>query len=260
MDKKQPISGDRPIGLDQIGLLKAHKRLEIRQIRQRLEALQRRGDGGPLPDWSDLTLPQRFSIALRMLPLDLKESLLGKSGTQLRRYEAGAEIPFAVVAALATETQLPLQWLATGRAASDMDIWPSDEVAIQKLAFTASAGSGSLNVDDHAEHLPLARIVLDHVKVKPQNARVLEASGESMRETINDGDLLLVDIADRTIAEGKVYVFSVGDDIFVKRLRNAGGRVLIRADNQELFPGEEPVPSAIPFRVYGRVKWVGRSL
>jgi phage repressor protein C with HTH and peptisase S24 domain len=70
---------------------------------------------------------------------------------------------------------------------------------------------------------------------------------------------MLVDISDSTIVEGRIYLFSVGDDVFVKRLRRTGQRILVRADNQELFPGEEPVPDGIPFRVYGRVKWSGRS-
>jgi phage repressor protein C with HTH and peptisase S24 domain len=185
---------------------------------------------------------------------------LGKSETQLRRYETGSEIPFTVIATLAREAELPIEWLATGEPGDGEPTAFLEDIAVQKLAFTASAGSGSLAIDDHAAKLPFPRSVLDRVNVKAANARVLEASGESMKSTINDGDLLLVDISDNTIAEGKVYVFSIGDEVFVKRLRRTGERIMVRADNQDLFPGEEPVPSGIPFRVYGRVKWAGRNL
>jgi phage repressor protein C with HTH and peptisase S24 domain len=46
-----------------------------------------------------------------------------------------------------------------------------------------------------------------------------------MRTTINDGDLMLVDVspAATEIVEGKIYVFAIADEAYVKRLRRAGG-------------------------------------
>lgn len=91
--------------------------------------------------------------------------------------------------------------------------------------------------------------------------RLWEASGESMRETIHDGDLLLVDVspAATQIVEGKIYVFSIGNEAFVKRLRRLGDKTIMISDNREMFP-EEVVPDHLPMRVYGRVKWTGRTL
>jgi phage repressor protein C with HTH and peptisase S24 domain len=105
------------------------------------------------------------------------------------------------------------------------------------------------------------RFILKSAGVAPQNARLLEASGESMKTTINDGDLLLVDVspAAATIVEGKIYVFSLGNEAFVKRLRRTAGRVIMISDNREMFPPED-VSKHLEMRIYGQVKWAGRNL
>jgi phage repressor protein C with HTH and peptisase S24 domain len=81
-----------------------------------------------------------------------------------------------------------------------------------------------------------------------------------MYPTIDDRDLMLVNIANTDIVEGKFYVFSIGDEVFVKRLRRAGGRVLMMSDNRDLFPHDEPVPDDQPFTVHARVEWAGRRM
>lgn len=252
---------------------KRKKRLGIKQIREFVDQIAVLPAGAALPDLSHLSIGERFAIALRLIPAAQREATLKRSPQQIARYESGTEIPLTSVAALAAAAEIPLKWIVTGRA---MERKPplvyvdaarpvaagADEVPVQKLAFRASAGSGALAIDEAAGHLRFPRLVLEHVGVRPEHARLMEASGESMRPTINDGDLLLVDISPQaqSIAEGKIYVFSVGEEVFVKRLRAVGGRILIRADNQDLYPGEEPVPPDLPFRLYGRVKWAGRNL
>lgn len=248
------------------------KRLEIKQIRAFVEKLQGQPDGAPMPDWSDLSIGDRFAIALRLIPADQREKLLGKSESHLKRYESGTDIPLTVVAALAAETEIPLAWIVSGKA---MDRLPplvritpdqpnneyADDVAVQKLAFKVAAGRGALMLDDTQKYHSVPRFILQSAGVAPQNARLLEASGESMKTTINDGDMLLVDVSPTatTIVEGKIYVFSLGDEAFVKRLRRTGGKVIMISDNREMFPPEE-VPEESAMRIYGQVKWAGRNL
>lgn len=81
-----------------------------------------------------------------------------------------------------------------------------------------------------------------------------------MTPTINDGDLAIVDIAASDLADGKIYVFSIGEDVFVKRLRREPGRILMVSDNADLYPQPEVIPRHEPFSIFGRVKWAGRQL
>ena len=224
-----------------------------------------------MPDWSHLSIGDRLAVARRLVPSDAIEGLTGKSDSQLQRYEIAPTIPLNSVAALAAETEIPLDWFVSGRA---MDRKPPlvritpdapqadpEDVPIQKLAFKAAAGHGALVVDDQAEHVRFPRFSLSHAGVAPQNARLMEAAGESMKDTINDGDLMLIDVspAAQQIVEGKIYVFGIGNEAYVKRLRRSGERLIMVSDNREVFP-EEDVPAHLPFQVYGRVKWAGRIL
>ena len=247
------------------------KRIGIKQIREYVELLESLSDGAPMPDWSDLSIGARFGIGLRLIPPGQREPLLGKSPSTTSRYEQGLDIPLTVMAALATETQIPIEWYVSGRAMdrhappvhvpSETQPSDSDDVALQKLAFKAAAGDGALMVDERTTRVRFPRFVLTQQGVAPANARLMEASGESMRETISDGDLLLVDVspAATQIAEGKIYVFSVGNEAYVKRLKRSGDDVIMISDNRELFP-PETVPKGLPLRIYGRVKWAGRGL
>lgn len=224
-----------------------------------------------MPDWSHLSIGDRFGIVRRLIPAEQREALLGKSDSHVRRYEQGLDIPLTVVAALAAETEIPLDWIVSGKA---MDRKPPlvritpeqpqadpDDVPVQKLAFKVAAGRGSLILNELADHVRFPRAILTHVGVAPQHARLMDASGESMKDTINDGDTLLVDIspAAAEIVEGKIYVFALGNEAYVKRLRRNGETVIMISDNRELFP-PEVAPQHVQMRIFGRVKWAGRSL
>ncbi|ETR79286.1 transcriptional regulator [Afipia sp. P52-10] len=244
------------------------KHLSIKQIRAFVDKLRALSDSAPLPDWSDTTtIGDRFAIALRLIPPTQWADLLGKSEVHLRRYENGVDIPLTVVAALAAETEIPLDWIVSGRsverrsAVDQLDDERGEDVPVQKLSFKAAAGPGALIMNEHAEHIRFPRAILQHVGLAPQNARLMEASGESMRPTISDGDLLLVDVSASAtvIVEGKIYVFAIGDEAYVKRLRRIGERIVMISDNRDLFP-EEDVPRSPSIRIFGRVKWAGRSL
>jgi hypothetical protein len=262
MTKKQPGNDPFQIGRDAIGDFKPHIRLNIKEIRRRTEELRGCLARGQLPDWSDMPHWQRFAVVLRLLPIEQRALLLGKSDKQLQRYEAGVEMPFPVVAALAVETEIPLDWIATGRppGVGPTTIFSDDEVLVQKLTWRASAGHGSLILDERADGIYFPRVILERIGVKPENARIWEASGESMVPTVGDGDMIVVDISSTQIAEGKVYAFSIGEEVFVKRLRRLGEKVLMMSDNRELFPTDEPVPADQSFVIFGRVKWAGRAL
>jgi phage repressor protein C with HTH and peptisase S24 domain len=255
---------------------KRKNRLDIKQIRAFTEKLRDLPDEALMPDWAGLSVGDRFAIVLRLIPPDQQEPLLGKSEGHIRRYERGLDIPLTVVAALAAETEIPLDWIVSGKAmlrrAAHLDSGsvlglredaaPSaEDVPVQKLAFKVAAGRGALILDDAASHVRFPRAILQHVGVQPQHARLMEAAGESMRSTINDGDLMLVDVSPSAaqIVEGKIYVFSLGNDAYVKRLRRTGDSVTMISDNREMFPPED-VPAHLDMRIYGRVMWAGRNL
>lgn len=96
----------------------------------------------------------------------------------------------------------------------------------------ASAGHGCLPISEATVlMMKVARSMLERRGVDPDNAALLQADGDSMRGTVNHGDLMLLNLADNTPRDGRVYVVSVGDDVLVKRVQRVPNGIKLIADN-----------------------------
>lgn len=183
----------------------------------------------------------------------------------LNAYLAGTMMPsIAKLARIADACGVTLDHIVSGAPQGEADTVSGitrGRLLVRKLEFRVSAGGGgAVVVDEEGNRVPFPREILDELRLRPDNARLLTAVGDSMRPTIDDGELLLVDVRATEIVEGKIYVFTVGEDMLVKRLRRRGGKLFMRSDNRDLYPDEEEVPTVEPVRIIGRVKWVGKSL
>lgn len=196
-----------------------------------------------------------------------------KSGVALSTLNgalAGKNQPRAsAMAAIAAATGRSLDWLmklsdSPSRAsAQDAVVSPMDDlVHVERLAFAGSAGTGSLVIQETAGSVPVARHLLQRLHLRPEYARMLDATGDSMLPTIADGDPLLLDIsadARSRVVDNKIYAFTIGNEAFLKRLRREPGQLMMVSDNVDLFPAR-PIPAGEPFRIIGRVRWGAREL
>lgn len=194
----------------------------------------------------------------------------------MHRYLAGETEPGALTIKLIAElTNWSLEWLIKGDGApilaqtdtsaaarSEVRVLanaPFSTVDVPKLTFKASAGAGSLVADASPDIIGFPSIILEHVGVKPENAALMEGSGDSMIPTIYDGDLLLFDTSLRELRDNKIFVFSVGEECYVKRLRRSRQKIMMVSDNEAVFPPEFLQEGEV-FQIFGMVKWTGRSL
>ena len=178
----------------------------------------------------------------------------GLEESSIRQWIKGPSKPsLDKVAAIAVACSRSLDWLVLGVEATD-------SVIIPKLGFRASAGTGALVLAEDAGTEAVSRNLLRRLGLSERHARVLYASGDSMKPTIADGDPLIVDTNVETFLDGWVCTFTVGDDAFVKRLRRGPGHTIMVSDNPDWPTREEPIPSVEHFRLVGRVRWVGRTL
>lgn len=136
---------------------------------------------------------------------------------------------------------------------------PDGFVVIPRLDIRASAGAGLVALQDNEpSQVPFSRQMLARLGVNPQHAQFLVADGDSMRDTISDGDLLLIDRSiDQVRSEG-IYVITYFGEVKVKRVQlMRSGAVLLKSDNKE-YQTEEVPPHEVPdLQVEGRVRWVG---
>lgn len=158
--------------------------------------------------------------------------------------------------AVAQACKVSLDWLA-GLASEE--IFGLSMVEVPKLNFRASAGDGSFVLEEEAGMATISGQLLQQLGLGHKRARLLFASGDSMLPTIADGEPLIVETGEDHIIDGRIYVFTIGNAAFVKRLRRGPTSLIMISDNPEWPTREESIPSE-PFRLIGRVRWVGRTL
>ena len=131
-------------------------------------------------------------------------------------------------------------------------------LAIRRLDLAASAGPGGLADDDRLA----GSMVLDPGILAgrdPARLSLLPAKGDSMLPLIHDGDMMLVDEADRAArARGGVYVIRLDGALVVKRVSVKAGQATITSDNPDYPPIAPRAASQV--EIIGRVVWLSRAL
>lgn len=110
-------------------------------------------------------------------------------------------------------------------------------------------------------HFLFSEAWLRSLGVSAYDAELLQAQGDSMHPTIQDGDLMLVDRGYGEVLHGKIYALVVNDLVVVKRVNilAIGGMMLI-SDNDR-YPSETIQGNDInSLSFQGRVAWYGRAI
>lgn len=97
----------------------------------------------------------------------------------------------------------------------------------------ASCGNGSIIFSSEKTKLPIP-ISLINGYSKNQLYSMINASGNSMSPTIDNGDKLIVEHWNgNQIQDNKIYVFCFNNEFFVKRLSKNLDEIIIKSDNPE---------------------------
>jgi phage repressor protein C with HTH and peptisase S24 domain len=126
------------------------------------------------------------------------------------------------------------------------------------LGAKLSAGSGEAVFDFEEvdrSHV-FQRDWMQRRHLRAERCKLYEVKGESMSPTIGDGDMVMINMADREVVSGRVYALVAEDGLRVKRLiKRADGVIEMRSDNplQHIYP-PEPILSG-NVAIIGRVVW-----
>lgn len=136
-------------------------------------------------------------------------------------------------------------------------------VYVARYDIEASTGGGSeVHSEQVVDYLAFRRDWIAAQRLKPENLALIETLGDSMEPTIEDGDLVLVDLARREIKRPGIYVLRRDSTLLAKRLElrwDADG-VVVRSDNQAYDDQVLDQAEAEQLDVLGRVVWLGRRL
>lgn len=146
--------------------------------------------------------------------------------------------------------------LAEAQSAEDMELVPFYNIS-------ASAGFGAFNSDVYApdDYIGLSKRWLASRGFYLNHLAFITASGDSMYPTIYDGDMLLVNLADKQPKDGNIYVLRSGDQHWVKRVQGIINGIRLISDNKAIYdPVDVIFNDRLDFEVVGRVVYIGHDL
>ena len=97
----------------------------------------------------------------------------------------------------------------------------------------ASCGSGSIVFSEEKVKIPVSSMLINGFS-KSKTYSMINATGNSMSPTIENGDKLIVEHWNNgQIQDNRVYVFCFNNEFFVKRLSKNLDEIIIKSDNPE---------------------------
>lgn len=129
-------------------------------------------------------------------------------------------------------------------------------IELDYIHIQPSCGHGTV-VMDEAEVTPVRigkEIIKDIWKAEAHNLKLFKASGDSMEPVIEDGNILLIDTSRTDFNNGGIFILTINNDWFVKRLRlRVTGELDIISDNEKYGVETLKPNSNIEICVHGRV-------
>ncbi|SEH73282.1 Peptidase S24-like [Rheinheimera pacifica] len=175
---------------------------------------------------------------ISLLPADTQRSLLGDNADQINE----APQPYS---------SIPI--------VSD---FLEEFALIPGYRIQVSAGHGSLNPDqlNPVRHLAFRRKWLKYRGFNEHELAIVWAKGDSMEPTIHSNDTLVVHLGRNTPADGHIYIFRNGDELFVKRYQSVLGTWRLISDNSFYSAYDIPKHEQYNFQVVGQVVHIAKDL
>lgn len=216
------------------------------------------------------SLASRFQMVVDQLAAGNKKQfaqLTGKSASHVYKICRGISRPsMAYLQSLYDEFKVDLNWLLTGEESEGPqtgELPNKDLVYAPLFDVEASAGGGApvLNEDITDNFAFNKQWLSSQLRVSSENIAFVTVSGDSMEPTLDDGDLILVDMSHQQVQREGIFLVQNHDGLFAKRLKQArDGGLQVISDNPEypswlISPADDEQS-----RVVGKVVWCGRKL
>ncbi len=191
--------------------------------------------------------------------------ITGRSPSTIYRICRGGSRPsLAYLESLSEQFSVDLNWLITGERSNDEVVHKnqSELVIAPKFDVQASAGFGQVGFsEDISEHFGFSKQWLSsQLGVHSDQLAFVSVRGESMQPTLEDGDMILVDMSQNQVHREDVYLLHTDDGLMTKRLKPLKTGIKVQSDNPEFPSWEICGATDEQTRVVGKVVWFGRDI
>jgi phage repressor protein C with HTH and peptisase S24 domain len=187
---------------------------------------------------------------------------VGVSDNAIYKWVSGRGQPSMIsLVNLARAARVSIEWLATGQNApkGEAQKESGEYVYLPRNSVRIPVGRTTVQSRQIVDYLALRTEWLRRrIGIDPKNLVLVEAVSDAMTPTIDEGDLVLVDLREPRVRHDGVYVLRTHGDLAIKRIqRRPDGKVIIRSDNAAY---EAAVVAADSVNVVGHVIWIAGRL
>ena len=140
---------------------------------------------------------------------------------------------------------------------------PDEFISIPSVEVTASMGGGTIVANEVAIGEPYhfkSSWIAHRLRANPASLRIMHVEGDSMMPTLQDGDVVLVDLGRALPTPPGIFVLFDGMGLVAKRLEYIPNSdppcVRIISDNPFYTPYDR---TADEIKIIGRIRWFGRE-
>ena len=181
----------------------------------------------------------------------------GTSGGAIHKWlKAQSEPSRDRLVALARAAKVSVRWLATGEGAQEEGLPEGYAIPACGCAEVAAKYGAKLGIGQTVTTLAFKREWLERrLGLEPCAVLLVEAMGDAMAPTIEEGNLVLVDISEPPFKDDGVYVIVRDERLCVRRVsRRLDGTIVASTDNPAYSAETVQADSIKPV---GRVVWRG---
>ena len=140
-------------------------------------------------------------------------------------------------------------------------VFPDEKLAdydfIPKIAAKAGAGALSLETDGYeVARYAFRKDFLGMKGISSKNAVLLDVTGDSMRPLLSPGDTVLIDLANKTIVDGGIYLVTLYENLLIKQVVLAPNHIILHSLNAPDIPVQPHEMDS--FQLHGRMRWAAR--
>jgi phage repressor protein C with HTH and peptisase S24 domain len=186
--------------------------------------------------------------------------VVGVSDNAIYKWVSGRGQPsMTSLVNLARAARVSIEWLATGQESAEgegLGAESPEYVYLPRGSVRNAVGRATVQSQQIVDYLAFrGEWLRRRIAIESKSLMLLEAVSDSMAPTIDEGDLVLVDLRDPRFHHDGIYVLRASGDLSIKRIqRRPDGKLIIRSDN----PAYEPaVVAADGVSFVGNVVWVG---
>jgi phage repressor protein C with HTH and peptisase S24 domain len=221
------------------------------------------------------SLFERVEFAIKPDSIRNFASKIDVSEGTLRRVLKGEDPKLSIIERIADTASIDLMWLITGQSSTSiehsfspaqanvrLEDFNEEFVLVPGYHVTVSAGYGAFNDQTQiSRHLAFRKKWIEYKNLEKSELAVVFAKGDSMEPTIHNNNSILVDLSDKKLSEGLIYVVRLGEELYAKRLQQyLDGSVRLISDNKEYVEQVVKPNELEQLEIIGKVVWIGKDL